>query len=237
MKIIPAIDLLDGKCVRLEQGNYSTSKVYNEDPLEMAKILEGAGLKYLHLVDLNGAKSAQIVHDKILYKIVHQTSLQVDFSGGIKTRQDLEIAFSAGAHHVAIGTSALKNKIQFFEWVHEFTSARIIFSADCLNGMIKIHGWLESTNVSVIDCIKEYQQHGVENVICTDISKDGMLAGPAYHLYQQILQNNSVNLIASGGISSITDVLQLQEIGCAGAIIGKAIYEGRIKLKDVHLLC
>lgn len=234
MRIIPAIDIIDGKCVRLTKGDYNTKKVYNESPLEVAKQFEAAGIKYLHLVDLDGAKSNRVINYKTLNQIASKTNLVIDFGGGIKSHQDLKIAFENGAQQITAGSIAVKNQDMVLQWLLEYGSSKIILGADCFDKKIATGGWLEKSEINIIDFIKEYENQGVKNVICTDISKDGMLAGPSTELYQEIIATSKVNLIASGGITSPEDLKILKEIGCEGAIIGKAIYEGRITLKDLQ---
>ncbi|MFY1046250.1 1-(5-phosphoribosyl)-5-[(5-phosphoribosylamino)methylideneamino]imidazole-4-carboxamide isomerase [Chryseobacterium sp. GP-SGM7] len=234
MKIIPAIDIIDGKCVRLSKGDYNTKKIYNENPVEVAKEFESFGIKYLHLVDLDGAKSKHIVNQKVLEIIANETSLQIDFGGGLKSFEDIQMAFNFGAKQITIGSIAVQNPEFCFELIEKYGSDKIILGADCENRKIKTSGWLEASNKDVIDFILQYQQKGVKNVICTDISKDGMLEGPSTDLYQEILHQTSVQLIASGGISGIEDIYKMKEIGCSGTIIGKAIYEGRISLKQLQ---
>lgn len=237
MKIIPAIDIIDGKCVRLTKGDYSTKKIYNEDPVEVAKSFEDNGIKFLHLVDLDGAKSSQIVNYKALEKISNQTSLSVDFGGGIKSNNDIKIAFESGANQVTGGSIAAKNRALFIEWIDVYGPEKIILGADCLDRKIATDGWLKGSETDVIEFINSYEINGIKDVISTDISKDGMLEGPSIELYKEILSQSSVNLIASGGVSTMKDVLELKEIGCSGVIIGKAIYEGRITLKELSELC
>ncbi len=233
MRIIPAIDIINGKCVRLTKGDYNTEKIYREDPLDAAKEFEDAGLQYLHLVDLDGAKSSRIINHKTLHKIASQTSLKIDFGGGLKSDEDIRIAFENGANQVTGGSIAVKNPEIFQSWLQQYGSEKIILGADCNNRMIATHGWLESSSLDVIDFIQEYEKKGVKYVICTDISKDGMLEGTSNELYSEILKKTKVKLIASGGVSSIEDLHLLKEIGCEGAIIGKAIYEGKIDLKKL----
>ncbi|MGD1318011.1 1-(5-phosphoribosyl)-5-[(5-phosphoribosylamino)methylideneamino]imidazole-4-carboxamide isomerase [Chryseobacterium sp. 2R14A] len=234
MKIIPAIDIIDGKCVRLSKGDYETKKIYNENPVEVAKEFESFGIRFLHLVDLDGAKSKHIVNQKVLENIAKETSLQIDFGGGLKTLQDIEIAFNSGAKQITIGSIAVQNPEFCFALIEKYGSEKIILGADCENRKIKTSGWLEESNQDVIDFIIQYQEKEIRNVICTDISKDGMLEGPSTDLYQKILSQTSVQLVASGGISGIEDVYKMKEIGCNGTIIGKAIYEGRISLKQLE---
>ncbi|ROH99704.1 1-(5-phosphoribosyl)-5-[(5-phosphoribosylamino)methylideneamino]imidazole-4-carboxamide isomerase [Chryseobacterium daecheongense] len=227
MKIIPAIDIIDGKCVRLSKGDYSTKKIYNENPVEVAKEFENYGIRFLHLVDLDGAQSKHIVNQKVIENIARETSLKIDFGGGLKTLKDIETAFSSGASQVTIGSIAVQNPEWCYDLIEKY-KGKIILGADCENRKIKTSGWLEESDKDVLDFILEYQQKGIEQVICTDIAKDGMLEGPSTGLYQEILNQASVQLIASGGISCMDDVLKMKEIGCSGTIIGKAIYEGRI---------
>tara|TARA_B100000809_G_C15131752_1_gene528751 strand:+ start:634 stop:1347 length:714 start_codon:yes stop_codon:yes gene_type:complete len=237
MKIIPAIDIIDGKCVRLSKGDYNTKKIYNDNPLEVAKEFEANGIEYLHLVDLDGAKSKHIVNYKILKEIVLKTKLKVDFGGGLKSNEDLKIAFEAGANQITGGSIAAKNPTLFLEWLTEYGPDKIILGADCLNRKIATDGWLESSTLDVVEYINTYESKGVTNVICTDISKDGMLEGASNELYTEILKMSGVNLIASGGVSSIQDLIDLKNLGCQGAILGKAIYEGNINLKELQKLC
>lgn len=237
MRIIPAIDILDGKCVRLSKGDYASSKVYNANPLEVAKEFEAHGIRYLHVVDLDGAKSKQIVHHRILEQICSNTNLQVDFGGGIKSQKDVALALDSGAKQVTVGSVAAKQPELFLEWLTLFGSDRIILGADCTHGKIASSGWLEVSDQRVVPFIQSFEQKGVKHVVCTDIQKDGMLAGPAFELYQQIISTTSVSLIASGGVSSVDDLRALEELGCFGAIVGKALYEGSIKLKALEQLC
>ncbi|SDR11934.1 1-(5-phosphoribosyl)-5-[(5-phosphoribosylamino)methylideneamino] imidazole-4-carboxamide isomerase [Chryseobacterium soldanellicola] len=230
MKIIPAIDIIDGKCVRLSKGDYETKKIYNENPLEVAKEFENFGVKFLHLVDLDGAKSKHIVNQKILEKIARDTSLQIDFGGGLKSKEDIEIAFNSGAKQITIGSFAIQNPESCYEIIENYGPEKIILGADCDDRKIKTSGWVEESGQNVIDFILQYQQKGIKNTICTDISKDGMLEGPSIELYEEILVKTSIQLIASGGISCIEDVYKMKEIGCSGTIIGKAIYERKITL-------
>lgn len=234
MRIIPAIDIIDGKCVRLSKGDYSTKKIYNENPLEVAKNFEAHGIEYLHLVDLDGAKSKHIVNHKILEQIAGKTRLKVDFGGGLKTDIDLRIAFESGASQITGGSIAVKDSSTFKNWLTTYGSDKIILGADAHNRKIAIAGWLEESDEDVVDFIKMYQKEGVDYVICTDISKDGMLAGPSFDLYKEILEESNVKLIASGGISSFEELPKLSAMGCEGTIIGKAIYENRITLKQLE---
>ncbi len=251
MRIIPAIDIIGGKCVRLSKGDYSTKKVYNEYPLEVAKQFEDHGISYLHLVDLDGAKSKHIVNHGILEEIAGKTSLSVDFGGGLKTDEDLRIAFESGAEQVTGGSIAVKDKAVFLEWLEKYGADKIILGADAQDEKIAVSGWQESSDEALIPFIQKYQKRGIQYVICTDISRDGMLEGPATGLYKKILKATSVietritsvvedievpgiKLIASGGISQFEELPELEKIGCEGVIIGKAIYENRIQLKQLE---
>ncbi|WP_294281469.1 1-(5-phosphoribosyl)-5-[(5-phosphoribosylamino)methylideneamino]imidazole-4-carboxamide isomerase [uncultured Chryseobacterium sp.] len=234
MKIIPAIDIIDGKCVRLSKGDYDTKKIYNENPVEIAKAFEDHGIRYLHLVDLDGAKSRHIVNQKVLEKIAAGTNLKIDFGGGLKTLEDIEIAFSSGASQVTIGSIAVQDPEFCFKLIGQFGPEKIILGADCDRRKIKTSGWLEESQLDVINFILQYQEKGITHVICTDIAKDGMLEGPSAVLYEEILDGTSVQLTASGGISCMKDVYAMKEIGCSGTIIGKAIYEGRINLDELR---
>ncbi len=237
MRIIPAIDIIEGKCVRLSKGDFQTKKIYNEDPLEVAKSFEGAGLKYLHLVDLDGAKTNHIVNWRVLEKLATKTGLTIDFGGGLKANDDLRVAFECGASQVTGGSIAVKDPALFESWLVAYGSSKIILGADALEGKISVSGWQESTEESIEDFIKSYIEKGIEYVISTDISKDGMLEGPSIELYEKIMaQSPGLKLIASGGISSIDDLIQLKNLGLDGAIVGKAIYEDRISLKELHEL-
>ena len=235
MRIIPAIDIIDGKCVRLSKGDYNTKIIYNENPLEVAKEFEAHGIEHLHLVDLDGAKSSRIVNHKILEQIATQTSLKIDFGGGLKSDADLKIAFESGANQITGGSIAVKNRAVFEEWITKFGADKIILGADANNEKVAVSGWLEESNEDLVPFIQNYQSKGIEYVICTDIAKDGMLEGPSFDLYAKILeQANGLKLIASGGISTFDELPKLAEIGCEGTIIGKAIYEGRISLKQLE---
>lgn len=234
MDIIPAIDLIDGKCVRLSQGDYERRKVYNEDPLEVAKGFQDAGIKRLHLVDLDGAKASHIVNHKVLERLATQTTLVIDFGGGLKTDEDLRIAFESGASMVTGGSIAVKSPAVFESWLSRYGSGKIILGADVKGEHIAVTGWTESTDTQLMPFLKGYIAKGVSKVICTDISKDGMLEGPALDLYRTILDTHpDVYLVASGGVSSVNDLEALAEAGLPAAIIGKAIYEGRILLKEL----
>ncbi len=235
MRIIPAIDIIEGKCVRLSKGDYNTKIIYNENPLEVAKQFEAHGIQNLHLVDLDGAKSSQIVNHKILEQIAAQTSLKIDFGGGLKSDNDLRIAFESGANQITGGSIAVKNPDLFKEWISKYGSDKIILGADAHNEKVAVSGWLEESNKALIPFIQNYQKFGIQTVICTDISKDGMLEGPSFDLYAKILkQSTGIKLIASGGISTFDELPKLAQMGCEGTIIGKAIYENRITLKQLE---
>ncbi|WP_306350418.1 1-(5-phosphoribosyl)-5-[(5-phosphoribosylamino)methylideneamino]imidazole-4-carboxamide isomerase [Flavobacterium sp. '19STA2R22 D10 B1'] len=235
MRIIPALDIIEGKCVRLTKGDYETKKIYNEDPLEIAKRFEAHGIEHLHLVDLDGAKSQQIVNYKILEKIASKTALKIDFGGGLKSDNDLRIAFECGANQITGGSIAVQERKLFLDWIQKYGSDKIILGADVHNGKIAINGWQETSNEQLIPFVTEYQKEGIEYVICTDITKDGMLQGTSIDLYRDIREQlPSIRLIASGGVLKLDEIIQLQELGCEGVIIGKAIYEGHITLKDLE---
>ncbi|MBT4903689.1 MAG: 1-(5-phosphoribosyl)-5-[(5-phosphoribosylamino)methylideneamino]imidazole-4-carboxamide isomerase [Flavobacteriaceae bacterium] len=231
MRIIPAIDLIDGKCVRLSKGDYATQKIYNEHPLEVAKAFEDHGIQHLHLVDLDGAKSKHIVNQKVLEDIASKTSLKIDFGGGLKSDEDLKIAFESGAHQVTGGSIAVKEPGVFEQWIETYGSEKIILGADVQGDRIATNGWLETSDHRLVDFVKDYHAKGIQYVICTDISKDGMLEGPSFEVYADLLAAQSgIKLIASGGISSFDELPRLAAMGCEGTIIGKAIYENRITL-------
>ena len=238
MRIIPAIDIIEGKCVRLSKGDYGTKKIYNENPLEVAKDFEAHGIKYLHLVDLDGAKSKHIVNHKVLEQIASRTTLKIDFGGGLKTEKDLQIAFESGASQITGGSIAVKNREEFLGWLDKHGAERIILGADAMDEKVAVSGWQEESTEDLIPFIQEYQKKGIRYVICTDISKDGMLQGPSFQLYEKILKEtsseNPIKLIASGGISTFDELPKLAELGCEGTIIGKAIYENRITLKQLE---
>ena len=234
MRIIPAIDIIDGKCVRLSKGDYSTQKTYNENPLEVAKAFEDHGIDYLHLVDLDGAKSKHIVNHKVLETIATKTNLKIDFGGGLKTGEDLRIAFESGAKQITGGSIAVKQPEVFGEWISSYGAEKIILGADVKGEYIATDGWLETSDQSLFDFLDHYQSKGIQYTICTDISKDGMLQGPSFDLYQKILSETAIKLIASGGISQFDELPRLAEMGCEGTIIGKAIYENRISLKQLE---
>ena len=235
MRIIPAIDIIDGKCVRLYQGDYNQKTIYSEDPLDIAKRFEDAGLQYLHLVDLDGAKAKQIVNHKVLEKITSKTSLLVDFGGGISSDEMIKIPFECGAKQVTIGSVAVKSPETVARWMKLYGADAIIIGADVLKEKIQIHGWQEDSKLYIYDFIANYLEKGIQYVMCTDISKDGTMQGAATDLYQKIKEQfPDLKLIASGGIGSLNDVEACAKISCEGVIIGKAIYEGKIKLTDLR---
>ncbi|MEO1031672.1 MAG: 1-(5-phosphoribosyl)-5-[(5-phosphoribosylamino)methylideneamino]imidazole-4-carboxamide isomerase [Bacteroidota bacterium] len=250
MRIIPAIDIINGQCVRLSKGDYNSKKVYNENPVEVAKAFEDAGIQYLHVVDLDGAKASHIVNYKVLEAIATKTNLKIDFGGGLKSDEDLHIAFECGAEQITGGSIAVKQPKVFENWLTTYGSDKIILGADCMNEKIAISGWQEESDIEVIPFIKDYQTKGVSYVICTDISKDGMLQGPSFGLYRKILKEcdvistehsdekshyiKGIKLIASGGISTYNELPQLKGLGCEGVIVGKAIYENKISLKEIE---
>ena len=234
MIIIPAIDIIDGKCVRLTKGDYSQKTIYNEDPLEVALQFEDAGLKRLHLVDLDGAKAGEVKNWKVLEKIAGKTKLVIDFSGGISTQKNVEIAFDSGATYAAVGSIAVKDEFTFSGWLLAFGAGRFIIGADVKDEIIVIKGWTEKTTITVFDLIEKYKTKGVKKFFCTDVNKDGLLQGPATDLYKKIMNEHpSIDLIASGGVTTTKEIEELREAGCSGAIIGKAIYENRISLNDL----
>jgi phosphoribosylformimino-5-aminoimidazole carboxamide ribotide isomerase len=234
--IIPAIDIIDGKCVRLTKGDYEQKKVYNEKPLEVAKQFEDIGLKRLHLVDLDGAKAGDVRNWKVLEQIASKTELFIDFSGGISTNKNVRICFDSGATYAAVGSIAVKNEKELTTWFIEFGVEKFIIGADVNDEKLAIKGWTETTDTTVFDLIENYKTKGVKQFFCTDISKDGLLQGTGIDLYKKILNSHpSIDLIASGGVSSIDDLLELREAGCSGAIVGKAIYENKIKLSDLKM--
>lgn len=234
MFIIPAIDIIEGKCVRLTQGDYNQKKIYNEDPLEVAKGFEGAGIKKLHLVDLDGAKKKKIVNLKVLEAITRHTALHVDFGGGVQSDEDIQKAFGAGAQQVTGGSIAVKNPELFLSWLDIYGTEKIILGADVKNNQIAISGWQESSDLEIFSFLKSFLEKRIKYVICTDVSKDGLLQGPAFELYDQILSEfPDLKLIASGGVSSLADLEKLSRTNCYGVIVGKAIYEGKVTLKDL----
>jgi phosphoribosylformimino-5-aminoimidazole carboxamide ribotide isomerase len=235
MRIIPAIDIIDGKCVRLSKGDYNTKIIYNENPLEVAKQFEAHGIQYLHLVDLDGAKSNTIINHKVLEQMASKTALKIDFGGGLKSDEDLRIAFESGANQITGGSIAVKNPEVFEQWILKYGANKIILGADVKNKKIAVSGWIEESQEVLIPFIEKYKAKGIQQVICTDIAKDGMLQGPSFDLYQEILSTiPGIQLIASGGISIFEELPQLSQLGCEGTIIGKAIYEGRISLKQLE---
>lgn len=234
IELIPAIDIIDGKCVRLTQGDYDTKKVYNEDPLEVAKMFEDYGIRRLHVVDLDGARKGRIINYRTLERLATRTSLIIDFGGGLKQEGDLEIAFESGAQMITGGSIAVKDPDTFISWITRFGSGKIILGADAKDKKIAISGWEETTDKELIPFIQAYHDKGITKAICTDISRDGMLQGPAVGLYKEILEQiPQLHLIASGGVSSIQDIEKLAEAGIQAVIFGKAIYEGKIQLKDL----
>ncbi|MFT4093641.1 MAG: 1-(5-phosphoribosyl)-5-[(5-phosphoribosylamino)methylideneamino]imidazole-4-carboxamide isomerase [Niabella sp.] len=234
MQIIPAIDIIEGKCVRLSKGDYNQKKIYNEHPLEVAKSFEDAGLQRLHLVDLDGAKAGEVKNWKVLEQVAGRTALQVDFSGGISNDKSVAIAFNSGTTYAAIGSIAVKNEALLLQWFTAYGVERFILGADVLDEKIQIKGWTEATDIHIIDFITNYAAKGVQQFFCTDISKDGLLQGSSNDLYKKILdETTGISLIASGGVSAVKDLEDLKAIGCSGAIVGKAIYEGRIKISDL----
>lgn len=237
MRIIPAIDIMDGKCVRLTKGEYASKKIYNEDPLQVATKFEDAGVRYLHVVDLDGAKARKIINHKTLETLAAKTKMHIDFGGGIRSAADVNIAFQSGAMQVTVGSIAAQYPELMQTWLQHYGAHKIILGADCRNGRIAINGWLESSDDDVIPFINKYEQYGAKYSIVTDIDKDGMLAGPSIKLYQEILATSNIAVIASGGITTVQDLEQLQAIGCEGAIIGKALYEGNITINQLTELC
>jgi len=234
MQIIPAIDIIEGKCVRLTEGDYAQKKIYNENPLEVAKAFEGIGLMRLHLVDLDGAKAGQVVNWKVLEKIANNTELKIDFGGGIKTEAILKTVLDTGATYATIGSLAVKNELLFQEWIARFGANTFMLGADVFEEKIAIGGWLEKTEISVFDFMKSYIDKGVKQIFCTDIKKDGKLQGPSIELYQKIIEQfPNLHLIASGGVSSLDDLIELEETGCSAAIVGKAIYENKITISEL----
>ena len=234
IEIIPAIDLIEGKCVRLSQGDFAQKTIYNENPLETAKEFEAAGLKRLHIVDLDGAKNGRVTNLKVLEKIARNTNLTIDFGGGTKTDEDINSVFSAGAEMASVGSVAVKNAEKFFGWLEKFGGERILLGADVKGVNLAINGWQTETEIEITPFLREYYAKGVTQTFVTDIAKDGLLQGSSNELYAEILREiPEIKLIASGGVSKIEDVYELEKIGCSGVIIGKAIYEGRIKLDDL----
>ncbi len=237
MRIIPAIDLIDGKIVRLTNGDYETKKIYYHNPLDYAKEIEGNGFTYLHLVDLDGAKQSKVIHYKILYEIANKTNLIIDFGGGINSLENLKLAFENGANQVTIGSIALHQPHLFLEWLNLFGTDKFILGADVLNRKIRTNAWKNGSEIDVIDFINFYKSNGVKNVLCTDISKDGMLIGTSNELYREIIETTQINLIASGGVSNLSDILTLKSIGCEAVVVGKALLEKKFTLKELFQLC
>jgi phosphoribosylformimino-5-aminoimidazole carboxamide ribotide isomerase len=235
MRIIPAIDIINGQCVRLSKGDYNTAKIYSNDPLEVAKSFQDHGVEYLHLVDLDGAKSQGIVNHKVLETLATKTNLKIDFGGGLKTDQDLKIAFESGAKQITGGSIAVKDPQRFLSWIKSYGAHKIILGADAANEKIAISGWLETSTEDLIPYVANYMTKGISDVICTDISKDGMLEGPSIDLYEKMIRElKDIKLIASGGVAKLQDLYDLSAVGCDGAIVGKAIYEDRISLKEIE---
>lgn len=235
MQIIPAIDIIDGKCVRLTQGDYSQKTVYNENPLEVARMFEDNGIERLHLVDLDGAKKGQVVNLSVLENIASKTKLRIDFGGGVKTLNDIEKVYNSGAHFATIGSLAVKDTELFFSWILKFGADRIFLGADVKDEKIAVSGWLENTDINIFDFIQTNISKGVKNIFCTDIAKDGKMMGPSIELYKRMMiACPELQLVASGGVSCYQDLLDLKEIGCSGVIVGKAIYEGTIKLEKLR---
>ena len=234
MQIIPAIDIIDGKCVRLTQGDYNQKKIYNENPLEVAKEFEDAGITRLHLVDLDGAKAGKVCNWKVLETIAGKTGLVIDFGGGVKTEKDVNIILDSGSAFVTVGSIAVKDEETFVSWLGSFGADKFILGADVKDEKIAVHGWLETTDIWIYDFIQKYIDKGVQQIFCTDVAKDGALEGPSINLYKSIIEKfPNLHFIASGGVSKMDDVRELQDIDCKGVIIGKAIYEGRITLKEL----
>jgi len=235
MRIIPAIDIINGQSVRLSKGDYNTAKIYSNDPLEVAKSFQDHGIEYLHLVDLDGAKSHGIVNHKVLETLATKTNLKIDFGGGLKTDQDLKIAFESGAKQITGGSIAVKDPNRFLSWIKTYGAHKIILGADAANEKIAISGWLETSTEDLIPYVANYMAKGISDVICTDISKDGMLEGPSIALYEKMIRElKDIKLIASGGVAKLQDLYDLSAVGCNGAIVGKAIYEDRISLKEIE---
>src|SRR5450759_2441446 len=237
MRIIVAIDIIGGKCVRLTRGDFSTKKIYNEDQLEVALKIEANGINYLHLVDLDGAKNRKVENIKVLEKIAWKTKLKIDFGGGLRSYEDLITVFNAGARQVTAGSIAVTDPHLFMEWLTKLGQEKLILGADCIDRKVSTGGWLENSDKEIISFISDYKSRGVKYAICTDIKKDGTLKGPSITLYKEILNAVKINLIASGGISSVTDIENVRQAGCEGVIIGKAVYEGKIGLNELGKIC
>ncbi len=237
MQIIPAIDIIDGKCVRLTQGDYAQKTIYNENPLEVALQFQDAGLQRLHLVDLDGAKAGSVKNWKVLEQLTTKTNMVIDFGGGIKKEEDLRIVFDSGAAYATIGSLAVKEEAKFVAWLQTYGASKFLLGADVKDEKITVGGWLETTDVKILDFIEQYVGHGISQLFCTDVSKDGKLEGPSIALYQKIItQFPNLHFIASGGVSNLDDLVQLKALGCKGAIVGKAIYENRISLAELSLM-
>jgi phosphoribosylformimino-5-aminoimidazole carboxamide ribotide isomerase len=237
MRIIVAIDIIGGKCVRLTRGDFKTKKIYNEDPLEVAKQIEDNGITFLHLVDLDGAKNKKIENLRVLEKIAEKTKLRIDFGGGLRIYDDILTVLNAGARQVTVGSIAVTDPQLFIEWLKKLGQEKLILGADCINRKVSTAGWLENSDKDIIRFISDYKSRGIKYSICTDISKDGMLQGPSTDLYKEILEKVEIKLIASGGISSMKDIDDVREAGCEGVIIGKAVYEGKITLEELGRQC
>ncbi len=237
MRIIVAIDIIGGKCVRLTRGDFNTKKIYNEDPLEVASMIEDSGINFIHLVDLEGAKNKKLENIKVLEKIAWKTKLKIDFGGGLRSYEDLITVFNAGARQVTAASIAVTKPQLFLEWLTKLGQEKLILGADVIDRKVTTGGWLENSEKEIISFISDYKSKGVKYAICTDIQKDGMLQGPSTALYKEILSKVKIKLIASGGISSIKDIDEIREAGCEGAIIGKAVYEGKITLKELGKKC
>jgi phosphoribosylformimino-5-aminoimidazole carboxamide ribotide isomerase len=237
MRIIVALDIIGGKCVRLTRGDFDTKKIYSEDPLAVAREVEESGIEFLHLVDLDGAKNKKIENLKVLEKIASQTTLKIDFGGGVRTDEDLKMVFDAGAVQVTAGSIAASDPGLFMKWLSVYGPDRLILGADYKDRKIAAGGWLENSGMELISFLKDYREKGVSYTICTDIDRDGMLQGPAVELYSEILENMDINLIASGGVSSLEDIDAIRKAGCEGVIVGKAFYEGKITLKELGRQC
>lgn len=237
IELIPAIDLIDGKCVRLSQGNYELKRIYSENPVEVAKELEAYGIQRLHVVDLDGAASQHVVNYRVLDQIAGRTSLRIDFGGGIKSDEDLVMAFDNGAQMVTLGSVAVKQPELFEKWLGQYGNEKIILGADVKNGKIAVNGWKEESEQQLMPFLEHYINKGVMKVLCTDISRDGMMEGPSTELYRQIMEAYpDLHLIASGGVSCLDDILRLDEAGIPAVVFGKALYEGRITLKELSSL-
>lgn len=234
IELIPAIDIIDGQCVRLTKGDYDQKTVYRDSPAEVAREFEALGFKRLHMVDLDGAKSRHIVNSQVLHRVTTETQLIVDFGGGIKTDEDIEKAFDAGASMVTIGSIAVTQPERFMGWLDKYGAEKMILGADVRLGKISINGWKEDSSEDLLPFLKKYVDAGVRNVLCTEISRDGTLTGPAIDLYRQIMNTYpDLHLIASGGVSSMDDIIALDEVGVPAVVFGKAIYEGKINLKEL----